>query len=319
MMSMPTMSFTNHLAQTTQASSHPDEAHHTPENHVMTALKACVHNIMTNYENLDSFPLYYLKTGYTDWDYKTIGLPNGTLTLLAGDANSGKTSLLCNLAQKIALKQQKAVGIISLRLTAEQLMMRMLSSVGGITISQLTMGMLTSEDWEKVCDTVKQLKDAPIFINDLAFTTTETLLQGIEKMVTDHDLALVAIDDFPFRHCATDRLTAAEISENFTYQLQQLARQLKIPIILTASVNNNVDKRQDPRPKLSDLSIHGNLVAATDMVAFLYRDILYFTDADKTVAELIIKKNNHGQIGTVLLRDALNQFAHFEGLCPDGD
>ncbi len=265
-------------------------------------LKIIVKKVIDKYEQHSFEADDYVKTGFRDFDDKFSGLNKGSLILLAGDYHSGKTNLICNIASNIALKQQKTVGIMSFQYSAEQLMKSILASESQIEMMRMDTGLLTQDDWKKLNLGIEQLLDANIQFAEPVFRTIEELLSNIEIMVTEHELEILAIDDFPFRFCSHDLQHSMQASERFAQSLRQLARKLNIPIILTAGISSRVHRRENHRPNLGDLSINGDITRGVDTVIFLYRDVLYYPDTESTkILELIVAKNKYRCISKVLL------------------
>lgn len=270
-------------------------------------LKSCLYTITDNYEQYPLPPNGYVKTGLVELDRMMIGLPLGSLTLIAGSSGSGKTGVICALAQHLAIEEKTNMGIVSLRLSGEQVMMRMIAATGQLDLGQLTSAILDTSAFEKLTHAASTIEKSSLFINDKPFNGVEQLLLLIEAFIQTKQLTLLAIDDFPFRYCADDQYSAIQNSERFVFQLQKLARNLNIAIVLTAGISNRVYNRRDPKPRLSDLSIHGDLVSATDIVWFLYREHLYFADTlRRGIIELSVAKHNQGRLGKFLLMDKLS-------------
>lgn len=281
----------------------------TTETHTADSLiRSCVESISNTYENkTPPEKQRFIKTGFEDIDYHMLGLQLGSLIILSGDVAAGKTNLMLNFAQHIAVENKTPVGIISLRHDAEDLMMRIISSVCKVYISSLYNGMLLKEDWEAMMCKLRSIKDAPLSMRDSPFVDADELLQRVESLVKEKECKIVFIDDFPFHYCHPDRPNKE--SERFVFSLKQLARKLNVAIVLTAGVSYQVAKRQNPRPKLSDFSVHGDIVSAADMVMCLYTERLYKPDSEhKDISELIILK---GISRKILLRNELNPYCRF--------
>lgn len=279
------------------------EAHNTN-----SLLRSCIESISNNYENkTPPDKQRFIKTGFEDFDYNMLGLELGSLIILSGDVAAGKTNLMLNFSQNIAVENKMPVGIISLRHSANDLIMRLISSACNVYICSLYNGMLPKEDWEALASKLYIIKNAPLFVQDRAFISADDLLQRINHLAQEEQCKIIFIDDFPFRYCHSDR--PMREAECFVFALQQLARKLDIVIVLTASVSYRVDKRHNPRPRLSDLSIHGDIVSAADIVMCLYTDELYhpFTE-HKGISELFFLKGSRRKI---LLKNEVREYCRF--------
>jgi replicative DNA helicase len=278
---------------------------HTAESVLRSCLDSIsdAYNCMTPPENQR-----FIKTGFQDIDNAIQGVQLGTLVILAGDIGAGKTNLMLSFAQNIALKNQTPVGIISLQHSANDLMMRIISSVCDIYINKLYSAEMYCEDWGALQIKLDYIKNAPLFIQDQTFTSTDDILHRTEYLVQEKNCKIIFIDDFPFRYCQLDQ--PVKETERFVFALQQLARQLNISILLTTGVSYRVDKRQDHRPRLSDLSFHGDIVAAANVVMCLYSDELYnpYTEY-KDISELIFLKGSRRKI---LLKNQTNNYCRFK-------
>ena len=107
-----------------------------------------------------------LRTGFAEMDRKTGGLQNSDLVILAARPSMGKTSFALNLAYNVAVNEEVGVGIFSLEMSREQLVMRMLGSSGSFNLHNLRRGKLRAEDWPRLTQACEQLSQAPIYIDD---------------------------------------------------------------------------------------------------------------------------------------------------------
>lgn len=276
-------------------------------------IRSCVELISDNYEGItNNDELRFIKTGFEDFDAKWLGLQVGTLIVLAGSNEAGKTNLMLSFAKNMSIKNQIAVGIMSLRLSAKTLMMRVISSSCDVDINRLNNGMMQQEDWKALSSKIDPVIKAPLFMQDKAFSDVDDVLQRIEQLAQEKQCQVIFIDDFPFRYCHSDH--PVKESERFVFALQKLARKLNVVIVLTAGVNYNVDKRQNPRPKLSDLLIHGDIVSAADMVMCLYSDEIYHPDTHhKAISELAVLKGGGSKILLTMERTTYCRFIDFVG------
>lgn len=284
-----------------------DEAQ--PHNQEMTSktshqlLKSVVDKICDAYERYPGDAADYLKTGFSELDANHLGLAKGSLTLLAGDANSGKTTLLCNIASNIAIEQQKSVGVMTFRHSAEQLVTRILASIARIPMKIMHTGEINDPYWKKLLGGISRFEKANMQFAEPIFSNVEQLLSNIESMITKYQLEVLAIDDFPFRFCSHDLHSSMHTAERFVEELRQLARRLNIPIILTAGISHELHRRLNRRPNLADLAIQGNIALAVDNVLFLYADGLSHPSKEDKYVELRFAKNANGPLDSILLRD----------------
>ncbi len=255
-----------------------------------------------------------LSTGYTDLDRLTSGLQNSDLIVLAGRPSMGKTSLAMNMVEHVALTQKRPVAVFSLEMSAEQLAMRLMSSLGRIDQQRVRTGQLQEHEWPRLASAVSLLNEAPLYIHDLSHGLNPGELRALARRLTREQgkLGLIVVDYLQLMQGGSnaDNRTA-EISE-ISRGLKGLARELDIPVIALSQLNRSLESRQDKRPVMSDLRESGAIEQDADLVVFIYRDEVYHTDSrDKGIAEVIIAKQRNGPTGTVRLT-FLNQFTRFE-------
>ena len=103
-----------------------------------------------------------ITTGFKDLDKATAGLHEGELIILAARPGMGKTAFALNIATNAAMSTDKAVAIFNLEMSAEQLVNRMISSVGQIEGEKLKTGMLNDNDWKRYTEAMSELADTNI-------------------------------------------------------------------------------------------------------------------------------------------------------------
>lgn len=244
-----------------------------------------------------------MTTGFTDLDIMTAGLQRGDLIIIAARPSMGKSTLVLNIAQNIAIDQQLPVAIFSLEMPAPQVLMRMLSAESGIDFSRLRTGDLTQEDWEILTQGVSSLMSAPIFINESRGVTIQTLRAEGRRLKNEYDdLALIIIDYLQLLSGSGRYSGRVEEISDISRAIKTLAWELDLPIIACSQLSREVEKRPDKRPLLSDLRESGAIEQDADLVAFLYREDYYDEQADdQGTADLIIRKQRNGPIGVVRL------------------
>ena len=243
-----------------------------------------------------------LPTGFHDWDRMTQGLVPGNLIILAGRPGMGKTSFALNVAQHIAIREEKAVGIFSLEMGEQELALRILASESDLPFRELRTGRLTDPQWGKLYETVRKTTEAPLFIDDSGNPTLLEIASKSRRLKAEHGLDLLVIDYLQLMHGSgqveSRQLEIAAISRG----LKQLAKEIEIPVMALSQLSRNPERRAgDHRPQLSDLRESGAIEQDADMVCFVYRDELYNKDDpdNKGLAELIVSKHRNGETGTV--------------------
>ena len=225
------------------------------------------------------------------------------MIILAARPAMGKTAFALNIAQNVACKSNKPVAIFSLEMGAESLVERMLAAEGTIKSYHIRTGKLTPIEWQRLIYAQGQLAEAPIYIDDTAgIRITEIRSRARKLAQATEGLGLIVIDYLQLIQGSRSDNRQQEVSE-ISRQLKIIAKELKVPVIALSQLSRSVEQRQDKRPIMSDLRESGSIEQDADIVAFLYRDDYYQDKKDdqpeKNLTELIIKKNRHGDLGTV--------------------
>ncbi len=259
-----------------------------------------------------------LSTGFTDLDAMTSGLQKSDLVIVAGRPSMGKTTFAMNLVENATMITDLPVIVFSLEMPSDQLMMRMLSSLGKIDQTRMRSGQLEQEDWDKLMSAVKMLKDRKLFIDDTAGISPTELRSRVRRIARDHGgVALIMIDYLQLMQIPgfTEGRTN-EISE-ISRSLKAVAKELECPVIALSQLNRSLENRPNKRPVNSDLRESGAIEQDADIISFVYRDEVYNEDTPyKGIAEIIIGKQRNGPIGTCRLA-FVGKFTRFEDLAPD--
>ena len=244
-----------------------------------------------------------ISTGYVDLDDITRGLNPGNLVIIAGRPGMGKTSLALNIAEHVAIREEKAVGLFSLEMSQEELALRILSSEVDVPFGPLRSGHLSQKQWNRVIQSVKSVSRAPLFIDDSANPTLLELASKSRRLKAEQGLDLVVLDYLQLMQ-AGGRYESRNLEiAAITRGLKQLAKELNVPVIALSQLSRQPERRAgDHRPQLADLRESGSIEQDADVVMFIYRDEVYNADSpDRGIAELIIAKHRNGQTGTIKL------------------
>ncbi len=246
-------------------------------------------------------------SGYYDIDRLTAGFHENELIIIAARPAMGKTAFAVNLAVNMAMNAKKTVALFNMEMGAEQLISRMLSSVGQIEASKLRTGKLEHQDWKRVNEAISRLADTKIFIDDTPGMTVSEIRAKCRRLANSEDgLDIVIIDYLQLingssRYAGQRQQEVSEISRS----LKTMAMELNIPVIALAQLSRSVEGREDKRPLLSDLRESGSIEQDADIVAFLYRDDYYnkesAIDENTSKSEFIISKHRSGPTATVNL------------------
>ncbi len=252
-----------------------------------------------------------IPTGFTDFDIMTSGLQPGNFIIIAARPSMGKTTLVLNIAENIALEQELPIAIFSLEMPAQDVVMRMLSAQSKIDFGRLRTGNFSEERWGPLTEAASRLAEAPILINDNRGLTVQALRAEGRRLKGEHEnLALIIVDYLQLlRGTGKYNAREQEISE-ISRSLKVLAWELNVPIIACSQLSREVERRPDKQPQLSDLRESGAIEQDADLVAFLYREDYYQDDENndnKVEANLLIKKQRNGPTGTIVLYFQKNQ------------
>ncbi|ACL74470.1 replicative DNA helicase [Ruminiclostridium cellulolyticum] len=256
-----------------------------------------------------------IPTGFTDLDFKTSGLHNSDLILIAARPAMGKTAFALNLAQNAAVHSNVPVAVFSLEMSREQLVNRMLCSEAMVDSNRMKTGKLEDNDWQKVAKALGPLSEAPIFIDDTPGVSITEIRAKCRRLKLEHNLGLVIIDYLQLMQGSRSKSEnrQQEISE-ISRSLKILAKEINVPVITLSQLSRAPEARTDHRPILSDLRESGAIEQDADIVMFLYRDDYYNPETEKkNIAEVILAKHRNGSTGTVELV-WLGQYTKFANL-----
>lgn len=243
-------------------------------------------------------------TGFIDLDYKTAGLHNSDLILIAARPAMGKSAFALNIATNAALKAKVPAVLFSLEMSKEQMVNRILCSEAMVDSNKVRTGKIDDDDWIKLADTMGDLSEAPIYIDDTPGISINEIRAKCRKLKLEKNIGLVVIDYLQLVQCSSKRAQGSreqEISE-ISRSLKILAKEINVPVIALSQLSRAPEQRPDHRPMLSDLRESGAIEQDADIVMFLYRDDYYNEDSeDKGLAEVIVAKHRAGSTGTVKL------------------
>jgi replicative DNA helicase len=210
----------------------------------------------------------------------------------------------------------ETVAIFSLEMSKEELVQRILCSVGRIDSMKLRSGQL-GPMWQRVVDAASRMYRAPIFIDDSPVVTVTEIRAKSRRLKRQHGLSLVVVDYLQLMQAATRENRQQEIAE-ISRNLKNLARELDVPIIAVSQLNRSLESREDKRPRLSDLRESGSIEQDADVVMFIYRHEYYHPEDQekKGLAEVIVAKHRAGATGLVEMT-FLPEFTRFADLGRD--
>jgi replicative DNA helicase len=282
---------------------------------IQPLLTKVVERISELYEQANPSDVTGVPTGFVDIDRMTSGLQKGDLIVVAGRPSMGKTAFALNIGEHVAIDLQMPVAVFSMEMGAQQLAVRLLSSVGRINQQRLRTGRLETDDWPKLTATVRRIQDAPLYIDETpALNSIELRARARRQARECGQLGLIIIDYLQLMSATSlGENRATEISE-ISRSLKALAKELQVPVIALSQLNRTVESRTDKRPVMSDLRESGAIEQDADVIFALYREEQYNPDTtEKGVAEVLILKQRNGPTGRVPLRFA-GEFTRFDNL-----
>ena len=266
-------------------------------------------------------------TGFVDLDRLLGGLQRSDLIILAARTGLGKSTLAINIARNAA-RHGAVVAIFSLEMSREQLAVRLLASEAEVDSHRLRLGIHSSAEADRIMAAVGDLSDLPMYIDDSPLQGIVEMRSKARRLHLERGVDLVIVDYIGLiRGGGRTENRVQELGE-ITRSLKGLARDLNVPILAVSQLSRAVEMRPSHRPQLSDLRESGSIEQDADVVAFIYRDDVYFTEEEwerrapekpypKNIAEIIVAKHRHGPVDTLSLyfREKL---ARFEDLATQG-
>jgi len=239
-----------------------------------------------------------VKTGFTDVDSVLSGMQAANLLILAARPGQGKTAMLVNMAQSIAVKEKKAVGIFSLEMSQEELVDRLLVGQADVDAWRLKTGKLNESDFAKLSEAMGVLADAPIYIDDTPGISISQIRTKARRLQLEHDVSIIIVDYLqlvdPGKHYENRVQEVSIVSQ----ALKNLARELKIPVLAASQLSRAVEHRGgDKKPQLADLRESGAIEQDADVVMFIYRPEAEI--ANIVNVKLLIAKHRNGAQGEI--------------------
>jgi replicative DNA helicase len=263
-----------------------------------------------------------LATHYTDLDEMTSGFQRSDLIIIAARPSMGKTAFAMNIAENASIEDQKVVGMFSLEMSREALLLRLLCSRARVDSHKMRTGSLWRDDMTKVVHAMEQLAHAPIFIDDTpGIALSEMRAKARRLQQSQGKLDLLIVDYLQLMSGGGRRYEnrTQEVSA-ISRGLKALAKELAVPVVALSQLSRAPESRGgDHRPQLSDLRESGSIEQDADVVAFIFREEVYKQDDPdlQGKAELIIAKQRNGPTGRVNLAFLKNS-TRFESMLGDG-
>ncbi|MDD4956979.1 MAG: replicative DNA helicase [Candidatus Omnitrophica bacterium] len=268
-----------------------------------------IDNLYQRKENITGIP-----TGFHDLDVKLAGLQKSDLIVLAGRPSMGKSALALSILEYAGVVAQVPSAYFSLEMSKEQLAQRMLCSIAGVNAHKVRTGFFSQNEWPKLVDAAGKLSESPIYIDDTPGISALELRAKARRLKSRYNIQLLIIDYIQLMKGASNIENRQQEISDISRSMKALARELDIPIIGISQLSRAVEQRADHRPMLSDLRESGAIEQDADVVMLLLREEYYApTEENKGKAEVIIAKQRHGPVGSVMLA-FLPEFTKFGNL-----
>ena len=264
-------------------------------------------------------------TGFIDLDKMTSGLHGGEMIVIAARPSVGKTSLAMNIADYVAIDQRLPVGVFSLEMTSESLVLRMLCSRSRVNLRSVRDGFLAERDFPRLTGAAGKLANAPLFIDDSSALSILQLRAKARRMQQQYGIKLFVIDYIQLLHSTSRRAEnrqqeIADISSG----IKSLAKELNVPVIVLSQLNRELERDKNRKPRLSDLRESGSIEQDADLVGLLYRpssddeESAASVDEEAVPVNLLIAKQRNGPTGDINLT-FLKPYTRFESAAKVSD
>jgi replicative DNA helicase len=271
-----------------------------------------LHEELDKWEQLskDGRVLTGTASGFTDLDEITGGFQPGNLIIIAARPSMGKSALVTNIAENVALhpERPRPVALFSLEMSESELAQRFIASQASIKGDDLRKGRLRDErKWKRVLETSARYDAAPLFVDDssdIGILEVRAKARRLHQQVLGEygGLGLVIVDYLQLLRADARQENRVQAVGEMSRGLKILARELEVPVIALSQLSRGVESRTDKRPMLSDLRESGQIEQDADLVMFIYRDEYYHENTERPgEGDLIIAKHRNGGLGDVPL------------------
>jgi replicative DNA helicase len=254
--------------------------------------------------------------GFADLDSLTGGFQQSDLIIVAGRPSQGKTALALSIARNASVLHDIPIGIFSLEMSVQQLVMRLMCAEARVDAHKVRTGRLPEDEWKKLSTSVGRLYKAKIFIDDTPGLGILELRAKARRLKVEHDVGLVIVDYLQLMQGPKNSQSREQEISAISRSLKALAKELNLPVVALSQLNRAVETRGDKRPALSDLRESGAIEQDADVVIFVHRPEMFgITEQDgeptEGLAEIIIGKQRNGPTDSVKLQ-FIKHYARFE-------
>lgn len=293
-----------------------------------TNIKKLVHDAIGTVENYFNRQgvLGGIATGFADLDRMTDGLHAGEMIVIAARPSMGKTSLAMNIAEHVVLQDKLPVGVFSLEMTAESLVLRMLCSNARVNLRNIREGFMSESDFPKLTSAAGKMSNAPLFIDDSPGLSILQLRARARRLAQQYGVKLFVVDYLQLLHSTARRSQENRQQEiaDISSGIKALAKELKVPVIVLSQLNRELERDKSRKPRLSDLRESGAIEQDADVVGLLYKPSADDDEAggaeepDGVPVNLLIAKQRNGPTGDVNLT-FLKPYTRFESAAKVSD
>lgn len=251
-----------------------------------------------------------LTTGFTDLDRMTGGLEPGEVMVMAARPSVGKSSLAMNMAENIALQQNKPVGIFSLEMSRDMIVRRMICSQSRVSEYSIRSKRISEIDLQKMAHAAGRISRTPIYICDRSGLTISQMKSEARRMRQRHKIELLVVDYLQLIQSPENSDGRQNEIANVSIGIKAIATELKIPVIALAQLNRAIEKRKDKRPVLSDLRESGAIEQDADIVGLMWRTGEDDDESETIPIKMALEKHRNGPRGDIefVFRQSITRF-----------
>ncbi len=239
-------------------------------------------------------------TGFADLDFRLAGMQESNLLILAARPGTGKTAMILNISQHVAVKEKIPVGIFSLEMSKEELVDRLLVAQADIDAWKLKTGKLSDDDFTRLSEAMGELAEAPIFIDDTPGLNIIEMRTKARRLQVEQGVKLLVVDYLQLADSGRRFDNRVQEVSVISQSLKNLARELRVPVLACSQLSRAVEARGTKVPELSDLRESGSIEQDADVVMFLYREEQDQTRwGEQIPTKLRIAKHRNGPLGEI--------------------
>lgn len=254
-----------------------------------------------------------VSTGFKDLDSLLGGFQKSDLIIIAARPSVGKTALALDMMRHAALSEKKTVAFFSLEMSEMQIMDRLMGMQSGIPFWEMRTGKLSDDKFMKLSDTMGQLADANIYIDDMAGQHINAIRTKARRLALEKGVDIIFIDYLQLMHGSSRESRNIEVGE-ISQGLKAIAKELDIPVVALSQLSRAIEQRQSRRPQLSDLRESGSIEQDADVVLFIDREETWNPETEnKGIGDLTLAKHRNGPTGILKLA-FVHEIASFRNL-----